>query len=274
MKQDNNLIKYSIYGLLIMFGLIILFSSFYIVSAGERAVLITLGNPSEQSYGSGLHFKFPLIQSVIKFETKTKKYESEGSAASSDLQTVSAKVAVNYHLDPEGVVNLYKTVGVDYESRIIQPLEQEIIKSITSKYTAEELITKREQVRLDIKETLKERLSPRDIIVEEVSITNFDFSKSFNEAIEAKVTAEQQALAAKNKLEQIKFEAEQTVAKAQAEATSLKLQKAEITPDLVRLRQIEVQKMAIEKWNGNLPLVTGGSMPFIDMSSMVGNSTR
>ena len=103
--------------------------------------------------------------------------------------------------------------------------------------------------------------------MEEISITNFDFSDSFNEAIESKVTAEQNALQAKNKLKQIKYEAEQTVEKAKAEAESLRLQRQEITPDLIRLRQIEVQRTAIEKWNGKLPQVTGGAIPFIDLTN-------
>jgi len=249
--------------------IIALFGSFYTVDAGQRAVLLTWGKPADVSYESGLHFKIPLAQKAVKFDIKTQKYEAEASAASKDLQTVTAKIAINYHILPEQVIALYKEVGVDYAIRVMQPLEQEIVKATTSKFTAEELITKRELVREDIKSTLKERLAPRGIVVEEVSITNFDFSKSFNEAIEAKVTAEQQALAAKNKLEQIKFEAEQKVTSATAEATSLRIQSEALkeSKDILQLR-------AIEKWDGKMPIVVGGATPFIDVSSYIGGNTQ
>lgn len=253
----------------------VFFSPVYIIHAGERGVVSTFGDPSMTSYSEGIHFKIPFVQSVTKFDIKTLKYETEATSASSDLQTVNAKLAINYHLEAAKVPEIYQTIGVDYETRVIAPFEQEIIKAVTAKFTAEELITKREAVRDEIKSTLKDRLAPRGIIVEELSITNFDFSKSFNDAIEAKVTAEQSALAAKNKLEQIKYEAEQKVASAKAEAEALSLQKNEITPDLIRLRQIEVQKMAVDKWDGHMPLVVGSATPFIDMSSMLGgNVTR
>ena len=257
----------------IVFVIIILFGMFYIVDAGERAVILTWGAASPNSIGPGLHFKIPIVQDVIKFEVRTQKYEAEASAASSDLQTVTAKMAVNYHLIPESVPKIYVEMGNDYATRVIMPLEQEIVKATTAQYTAEELITKRETVRLEIKKELIDRLSPRGIIVEEISIVNFDFSKTFNDAIEAKVTAEQSALAAKNKLVQVQYEAQQKVAAATAEAEALRLQKQEITPDLLRLRQIEVQQKAVDKWNGILPQVTGNAIPFISLNSQT-NQTQ
>jgi regulator of protease activity HflC (stomatin/prohibitin superfamily) len=278
MKTDNEplvppMIKWIIGGFFVFIGLSILFSSFYIVGAGERGILVTLGNPSMTPYSEGLHFKFPLVQSVIILDVKTQKYEGDAAAASKDLQTVQTKLAINYHLIPENVPRLYKEIGLDYSLRIIQPMEQEVVKATTAQFTAEELITRREEVRDGIKQTLKERLVERGIVVKEVSIVNFDFSTSFNEAIEAKVTAEQQALAAKNKLEQVKFEAEQLVAKATAEAEALRLKKQQITPELVQLSQIEVQSKALDvqreaiaKWNGILPQVTGGATPFFNLN--------
>jgi regulator of protease activity HflC (stomatin/prohibitin superfamily) len=270
MSGEGKIIGLIFLGIAMLVGIGMLFSLFYIVDAGERAVLLTWGKASSNSYGPGLHFKIPIAQDAVKFDIKTQKYEAEASAASKDLQTVTTKMAINYRLLPETVPSMYSTVGTDYSSRIIQPLEQEIVKATTSKYTAEELIIKREEVREDIKNTMKERLAPRGIIVEEVSIVNFDFSPSFNSAIEAKVTAEQSALAAKNKLEQVKFEALQKVESAKAEAESLRLQKQEVTPELIRLREIEVQRIAVEKWNGQLPSVTGGAMPFIDVNKYQG----
>lgn len=248
----------------------LVFGSFYIIGAGERGVIITLGKASDISYEPGLHFKMPIIQKVIKFDVKTQKYEAEASAASSDLQTVNTKLAINYHVQPSSVPTLYREIGLDYSQRIIQPLEQEIVKATTAKYTAEELITRREQVREDMKSLLSEKLIARGIVVEEVSIVNFDFSSSFNEAIEAKVTAEQQALAAKNKLAQIEYEAQQRVTTAKGEAEAIKIQSQAIQS---AGGKEYVQLQAIARWNGELPMVVGtGSMPFITIPSG-GNSS-
>ena len=243
---------------IIVFGLI--FGMFYTINAGERGVLLTFGSASPVAKSEGLGIKIPFIQQIVKMEVRTQKYEAGATAASKDLQIVTAKIATNYHLVPENVPELYRSVGVAYADRIIQPMEQEVVKSTTAQYTAEELITKRENVRQEIKALLTERLTPRGIIVEEVSITDFDFSESFNNAIELKVTAEQMALASKNKLEQVKYEAEQKVAEAKgkAEAISIESKALQENPDILQLR-------AIEKWNGVMPQVTGGAMPFVQI---------
>lgn len=228
----------------------ILFGSFYIVGAGERAVVVTLGKAGESSMTPGFHFKLPFIQKAIKFDVKTQKYEADATAASSDLQTVNAKLAINYHLLPESIPLIYKEIGLDYSNRIIQPLEQEVVKATTARFTAEELITKREQVRDDMKNTLRERLALRGIIVEEVSIVNFDFSPSFNAAIEAKVTAEQNALAAKNKLAQVEYEAKQRITQATAEAEAIKIQAQAIQAQGGKEYTI---LQFINRWDGKLP---------------------
>lgn len=248
---------------------IMIFASFFIVGPGERAILITLGKASDISYEPGIHLKFPLVQKAVTMDVKTQKYEAEASAASSDLQTVTTKLAINYRLEPDSVPALYKEIGLDYSNKIIQPLEQEIVKATTAQFSAEELITKREAVREQMKNALTEKLRPSGIIVEEVSIVNFDFSESFNQAIEAKVTAEQNALAAKNKLEQIKYEAEQRVTAAQGEAEAIRIQTEAIES---KGGGAYVQLQAIQKWNGMLPQVNGGAIPFISIQSG-GNST-
>lgn len=249
--------------------LILFFGSFYIVGAGERAVLLTFGNPNMVAYTEGLHFKIPLVQTRVIMSIQTQKYVVEkASAASKDLQTVTTDITLNYYLNSDRVPELYKNIGIHYQDKIITPAVLEVVKASTAGYTAEELITKRPEVKEKIDATLRERLAEYGITVQAVSITNFDFSESFNSAIEAKVTAEQNALAAKNKLEQIKYEAEQKVTSATAEAKALELQKNQVTTQLVELRQIEVQKQAVDKWDGHLPLVTGGSMPFIDLNNL------
>jgi regulator of protease activity HflC (stomatin/prohibitin superfamily) len=247
-----------------MIILIALFSGgFYMVSAGERAVLLTFGKPDMDAKSEGLHFKWPFIQKAVKMNVKTLKYATKADAASTDLQMVTAEIAVNFHLSPEKTPIIYKEIGLGYCDTIIQPAVQECVKANTAQFRAEELITKRELVKDKIDQMLRERLLSKNIIVETVSITHFDFSKNFNEAIEAKVTAEQNALAAKNKLEQVKYEAEQTVTKAKGEAEAIKIQAEAIQ---VQGGKDYVQLKAIEKWNGVMPYYTGGALPFIDIS--------
>jgi len=243
--------------------------SCYTISAGERGVLLTFGKPSMDAVWEGLHFKFPIAQKVKKLEVRTQKVETDADSASKDLQDVQTTIAINFHLMPESTPKLYQEIGLSYRERIIDPAIQESVKAVTAKFTAEELITRRPEVRQGIQVAISERLSKYHIYVDDFNIVNFQFSEEFDKAIEQKVTAEQLKLKAEKDLERIRIEAEQTIAKAEAEAESLRLQKQEITPDLIKLRQIEVQRDAIEKWDGHLPKVTGGAMPFIDM----GNST-
>jgi len=235
-------------------------SPFGTITAGERGVHLRFTAVTGKVFGEGLYFRFPLIESVQMMDVKVQKYEMKSDAASKDLQTVHSVVALNFHIDPDRVANMYQDVGLQFKDRIIDPGMQEAIKASTAKFTAEELITKRELVRDEIKAQLKARLKERNILVDEFNIVNFEFSKNFNDAIEAKVTAEQQALAAKNKLEQIKFEADQKIAEARgkAEAMTIESNALKSNPQILELR-------ALEKWNGTLPQVTGGAIPFINL---------
>lgn len=270
--RKRRIIKIFSFSLIGILCLIIIFGSFYTIGAGERGVLLTFGKPSMDAKSEGLHFKFPLIQKIVKMDVKTQKYEADLTAASRDLQDVATKIAINYHILPETVPEIYRDIGVGYAEKVIYPYEQETNKAITSQFTAEELITKRDSVRERMKTELKDKLQSRGIVIEEISIINFAFSPSFTTAIEAKVTAEQLKLKADRDLERIKVEAEQKIASAKAEAEALRLQKLEITPDLIKLRQIEVQRQAIEKWNGILPQVTGGAIPFIEIQQILTQS--
>lgn len=248
-------------GIIIVIFFIVLFGAFYIIEAGERGVLLTFGKPDMVAKGEGIHFKIPIVQTVRKLDVKTQKYEAELTASSRDLQDVNTKIAINYRIVPESVPEIYRDIGIDYAEKIIYPLEQETNKAITSKYSAEELITKREEVRQEMKDTLAEKLRSRGIIVEEISIINFAFSPSFAQAIESKVTAEQLKLKAERDLERIRVEAEQKVTQAQAEAESIRIQSQALkeNPDVLQLRWIE-------KWNGIMPQVVGGnSMPIISL---------
>jgi regulator of protease activity HflC (stomatin/prohibitin superfamily) len=243
---------------------LLLFNSFFTVDAGERAVVLRFG-AVKSTVAEGLHFKAPFIDSVVKIDVRVTKAETETESSSKDLQIVRSEIALNYHPDADKVGEIYKDIGLRWEERVVDPAVKETFKAITAGYTAEELITRRAEVSDAIRQDLSEKLAKYHLIVEALSITDFAFSKAFNAAIEAKQIAEQQALKAQRDLQRIKLEAEQSVTRAKAEAESLRIQKQEVTEQLLRLREIEVQKAAVEKWDGKLPGVTGGAMPFIQV---------
>jgi len=255
-------------GVVIILLLIVFFSPMYTIQAGERGVLLTFGKPDQTPKGEGLHFKIPFVQTITVLEVRTVKYETDASSASSDLQTVHTKIAVNYHLVPESVVTVFTNTGLDYSERLINPAVQESVKASTAKFTTEELVTKREIIRDEIETLLIEKLKGRGLIIEAVSITNFDFSESFNQAIEQKVVAEQLKLKSERDLERIKIEADQKIAMAKAEAESIRIQSEALkqSSDILQLR-------ALEKWDGRLPVVTSGGTPFIDITSFTQNTS-
>ncbi len=255
-------------GLVVIIAIIILillfFRPFVQIGAGERGVVLNFGAVHGTVFDEGLHLRVPIMQRIVPVDVRVQKSESEAAAASSDLQDVSSKVALNYHIIPDKANIVYQTIGLAFKERIIDPAVQEVVKAVTAKYTAEELITKRPAVSDAMKTALTERLLLNNIAVDAFSIVGFSFSKVFMEAIEAKQTAEQLALKARRDLERIKIEADQKITAAKAEAEALRLQRANISSDLIELRKIEANLKAIEKWNGILPQVTGaGAVPFI-----------
>lgn len=241
--------------------LIILLNPFVIIGAGERGVVLNWGAVSDKIFEEGLHFRVPLMQKVKKQDVKIQKDEIPASAASKDLQIVTSTIALNYHLNPSAVNKIWQEVGEDYNARIIAPSIQEAVKATTAQFTAEELITKREEVKEQIKDNLAHRLLGHHIIVDEFNIIDFDFSKAFNEAIEAKVTAEQLKLKADRDLERIKIEKEQIIAAAQGKAEAIKIEAQALKENakVVELRWIE-------KWNGEVPLYWGQASPFIGLN--------
>lgn len=257
--------KYWYISVPVIFILLMMFNPFVVIGAGERGVVLNFGAVSEHILNEGLHFRIPIVQKIVTMDVKVLKKTTDAAAASKDLQNTQSRIALNYHIDPSKANVIYQNIGLDYESRIISPAVQEVVKAVTARYTAGELITQREKVGLEIKEQLSARLDQFNMVVDALSIIDFEFSKQFVDAIEAKIAAEQFALKAKQDLERVKIEAEQKIANARAEAESLRLQKGNVSGELIRLREIEARIKAIEKWNGVLPRVSGGAIPFIDI---------
>ncbi len=250
----------------VLVALILIASSVSIVNAGNTGVVVTLGAVSDKVLSEGLHFKAPFVQNVIQINNRTQKIETDGSASSKDLQIISYVVAVNYRVDHQSSASLYKNIGVNYETVIITPAIQESIKAVTARYTAEELITKRQDVGTEIKDALIEKISSYGIDVEIFNIINFDFSEEFNAAVEAKQTAQQNALKAEQDLSRIEIEAQQKVTQAEAEAESIKL-----IQDALSASPDYVEYIKWNKWNGELPTVMGNGDYIMDIDSVVGN---
>lgn len=261
--------KFAKYGIVIVIVLVLflMMNPFVKIGAGERGVVMNFGAVQDKILNEGLHFRIPIMQQVVRVDVKVQKSQTDAAAASMDIQQTRSTIALNYHIDPGKVNWVYQNLGIQFKARIIDPAVQEVVKAVTARYTAVDLITKRDHVREEIKALLKERLMAYGIIVDDFAIVDFQFSQQFAQAIEAKQTAEQFALKARRDLDRIKIEAEQKIAAAKAEAESLRLQKQNISKDLIELRKIEAAMKAIEKWDGHLPKVTAGAVPFIDVKS-------
>lgn len=231
--------------------------SFTSVDAGHRGVQTRFGKVQEEVLPEGLHF-VGFFTGVHEMSVQTEKMQLDADAASKDLQSVKATIALNYHLDPGFVKETYQQLTEGYAERVISPAIEESVKAVTAKFTADEMIAKREQVKQGIVSELRERLGPRHIAVEDVLIVNFSFSDQFNKAIESKQSAEQEAQKAQRDLERIKTEAQQKIEQAKAEAESLRIQKQEISPEMLQLRWIE-------KWDGKVPAYWGNASPFIGL---------
>lgn len=284
-KRNFKGVKWAVIGII---AVVIAGASLTIVPAGNTGVVLTLGKVSETSFQEGAHFKIPFVQSVQNMSNKIQVYETSASAVSKDLQTVSSTLAVNYRLTSDQSADMYKNVGLEYQTILITPVVQECFKSATANYTAEQLITKRQAVADEVKTALESKLKDYGIYIEKFNIVNFDFSTEFNNAIEAKQVAEQNLIKTKTEQEQAivianaeaekkvisaKAEAEAIMAEAQAQADANELLEKSLTPKVIAYEQIQ-------KWNGVMPKVTGsdsGMLVNIDLddieSSSQSNST-
>ena len=267
---------------------VVVAASVKIVEAGNRGVLLSFGAvDTSVSLNEGIHFVVPFRDNIIPIEVRTQRITENAASASNDLQDVSTQVALNYHVDPSTAQILYQQIGFDYANRVIAPAIQESVKQISARFNAENLITNRETVKSEIEANIKARLAPYNIVVEALSITEFQFTEQFRRAVEAKVEAEQRALQANNDLRRIEIEAQQAEARAvgeqqaniaraegvrqaavlqaQGEAEAIQIVEAQLRENPRYLEWLKTQR-----WDGVLPLVTGGgegATPFIEIPS-------
>jgi len=247
--------------------------SFTTVDAGYRGVVLRFGALTGRTLEPGPHLIIPVFETVRPISVQVQVEKLDSQAASHDLQVVHTQVTLAYYQDPCCVTDIWAKLNDDALDRVVIPAVQEAIKAQTAQFDAEQLVAQRAIVRNGIEQYVRDRLTAHHIDVDAVSITDFNFSEEYNRAIEAKVTAQQNALKAENDLNRIKIEAEQKVTQAQAEAKALEVQKQQITPELIELRTIE---MMTNRWDGHLPDVymagSGGALPMIDVLKAAGKT--
>ena len=248
--------------LLLLTSLTILLTSCSQVNTGEVGIKTHFGAVDGGALTAGIYFYMPFVSSIQILNVKVQKVDDDSQAASKDLQNVQTKIVLNYHLGMQDPIAHFKRLGSDQnfiEDSIIKPATSETFKAIVAQFTAEELISKRDEVCAKIITLLSQKLKSYDLYIDNISITSFQFSIAYTQAIEAKQVAEQNASKAKNDLQRIQVEAQQKVVEATAQAQAMAVQKSIVTPELIKLKELEIQSKAIEKWDGRLPTYVSGS---------------
>jgi len=266
----KNPIKITIASVLALLLFLTICFSITTVDTGCAGVVKAYGAPTGRVLENGIHLKVPWVQRVEEVDTQVQKVQEQASAVSKDLQAVSIEIAVNYRILPGKAIDVVRRVGSKYlESEIVVPTLQESVKAVSAKYTAEELISQRSKVSIEMSKALQHKLDGYEIgiLVEGFNVVNFKFSKAFNKAIEAKQVAAQELIRVKTEQEQLvvkaeakaaaaKANAEATLTAAQAQAEANRLLNESITPTLLEWTKLN-------KWDGALPLAQGGN-PIID----------
>ena len=240
---------------------LIVFQPMTIVGVGERGVKVTLGQTSPVALEEGVHFVMPFISTVKKMNVKTVKANIATMAQSKDIQQARIVYVVNYNLQPENAPKMWRTVGRDYVSVVVMPTVEGIVKDTIGKWNAQDIVANREKVASEVLFKLNEKLGPKYINVSDFQITEIQYSQAFEQAIESKVTAEQEALKAKNKTVQVQEEARQKIIASEAEAKSMAIRAQALTQN-----KNLVEYEAVQKWDGKLPqYMMGNSVPFVHL---------
>jgi prohibitin 1 len=248
-------------GIFLLFAFIFL-KPFRIVSAGERGVLMHFGNVQDTILDEGIHFTLPIVTSVKTLSVRVNKSEISAAASSKDLQTLTADIAVNWHIDPTKVNTIYQQLGDTEQivAGILNPAVSEVVKAATAKQNAGQIITQRTALKEEIDTTLSNRLLPYGLVIDDVSLVNFSFSPEFSKSIEAKQVAEQEAKQAEYTALKAEKDAQATINRAKGQAEAQRLQDQTLSPNIL-------QQQAIEKWDGQYPdvMTQGDAIPMLQI---------
>ena len=246
---------------------ILFFNPIAIVGVGERGVKVTLGRVSDKSFSEGIHFVMPFISKIKVMDVKTQKLNFTTEVYTKDIQQAKINYVVNYNLMPQYVHQMFREVGMNYKDTILIPAIEGNIKDIIGRWNAQDLVANRAVATADILSKLQTQMKDRYINVTSFQIIDINYSEVFEKAIESKVTAEQEALKAKNKTVQVEEEAKQKLISAEAEAKSMKIRATALTQN-----KALVEYEAVQKWDGKLPdYMFGNSMPFVNLQNVKQN---
>jgi len=270
--------------LIILAAVIVVFNSFTVVNEGFIGVKYQFGKIVGQNLSAGLNFHIPFIEEIQQVDTREQIYEVETDAYTSDTQTVdSLKLKLNYCYDATNLPNIIRSIGVpNVESKLLVPNVAKISKDEIGKVKAEDLVQNRSSVQNAIYESLKETLEGQGVIVTAFAIENLSFDDAFEQSIQAKVIAAQDALKMQNKTAEKEEEAKQKVIAAQAEADSQKI-KADAEAYAIEVVQKQltqspnyIEYMKIMNWDGVLPQAIGTEVnPFIALDGVTfGNNAN
>lgn len=270
-------------GLITVFVLIVLFNSFSVVNEGYIGVKYQFGKIVSSDLSAGLNLHIPFIEEIQEVDTREQIYSVQTNAYTSDTQTVDQlSLKLNYCYDGTKLSEIIRTIGIsNVETKLLVPNVAKIAKNEIGKVRAEDLVQSRSEVQNAIYESLKETLEPSGIIVTAFAIENLSFDAAFEQSIQAKVIAAQDALKMQNKTAEKEEEAKQKVIAAQAEADSQKI-KADAEAYAIKAVQEQlatspnyVDYLKINNWNGELPQAIGNEVnPFfaLDNSSLSGKT--
>ena len=261
--MNKKLLSVPIAAVLLFVAFIIMFNPFVMVGPGERGIKIKLGEVEPEVYNEGLHFIFPFIQKFKTMNVKTQKNTIQTSVYTKDIQQARITYVLNFNVQPDKVNKLFQEVGMDYVNTILTPVVEGTIKDIIGKWNAQDLIANREKATGDILFKLQNQLKDNYINVTDFQMVEINYSDVFERAIESKVTAEQEALKAKNKTVQVEEEAKQKVIAAQAEAKSMAIRAQALSQN-----KSLVEYEAVQKWDGRMPqYMMGNTIPFINIGT-------
>ena len=233
------------------------------VQPGARGVVLRFGAPTGRVAGEGIYYVIPIAERVVEVNTQINTVHFDRAQATThDLEPVYADLAASFHVDPNHVVDVYSLLRNNYAQRIVTPAVEDAWKATAASYAASDLIVQRDAVQKDFSDGVRSRLSKFGLTLDALATTRFNFSYVYAQAAQQKVASVQRTLEAQQELQRIKFESQQSVVRAKSEVEALKLQRNIPMAQLIRMREIDLQRRAIEKWDGHLPAQTG-SVPFL-----------
>jgi prohibitin 2 len=271
-EEGTNVAKWIVGGVAALAFLIIGSCSMTTVDTGHRGVKVRFGQVIGEGLPEGLYFVNPLTTHIKDLDTRVQKWSGSTQAYTRDVQQANVFFVVNYRLDPTKAHIVYQSVGEDWASKLIGQVVVEEIKREFGQHEAVNLIAQRNAAAREIEKDIITKLAQRNVLMTGFQLTNIDYTPQFEQAVEAKVVAQQKAIEEQNRTVQIREKASQQIetAKGNAESTVLNA-KAEAESIRIRATALEqnaklVEWEAVQKWNGVLPqYVLGGAVPFINV---------